>query len=100
VADHDPLRELREEIREFTLLREHPGWKRLERYAAAQREGRINDLLLRVDTKTKEVHYTRGELAGIKLFIEIPATEIARLNSELERAQKEIEENDDENSES
>ena len=92
----DPLRALQEELHEFVSLQRHPGWIRLQRYAAAQREGRVNDLLLRVDTKTKEVHFTRGELAGIKLFTEIPGVEIARLNSEIEHMEKLTEENDDE----
>lgn len=91
----DQVSALQEELRELQSLQDHPGWKRLIRYAAAQKEGRINELLLRPETNEREVHYTRGELAGIKLFTEIPAVEVNRLTAEIEQLQKQIEEDPD-----
>ena len=94
--DPDPLRALQEERHDFVSLQQHRGWKRLQEFVKAQREGRVNDLLLRPETETKEVHFVRGELAGIKLFSEIPSIEVARLTEEIDKRQKLAEEKDDE----
>ena len=97
MEDQTLLRALQEELHEFQSLLEHPGWKRLANYATVQVDGRLNDLILSVETKTKEVHYARGEMAGIRLFSRIPIIEVNRLKEDIQKLTAREEETEHEN---
>lgn len=80
---------LREAQRELSNLANSPGWAKLREGALSQIEGRIESLILSSLKGMDEVleqEYRKGEIAGLKLFLELPAILLGNLEAELKVA--------------
>ena len=58
---------------EMSNLISSPGWKRLIAAAGSQVEGRTNSVILEPTKNPYEQEYLKGEIHGIKAFMQIPS---------------------------
>ncbi len=85
---------LQEQKELWASLQAHAGWKALAALVEEQMSTRINGILFHPLTSNDEVlgeQYVKGEVAAMRLFIELPRLEEERVSEEL---QKEETEND------
>jgi hypothetical protein len=68
IAEARKLKRIMEE------LKAEPGWKKLVEYAEAQTQDRTNRVLLLPTSQPYEQEYMKGEVQGIKIFLNIPDT--------------------------
>ncbi len=88
------LKEAREAADEFKAMLETAGWKRLQAIMDAQQESRRNEILLQPVQDTHAQEYSKGELHGIRLTMDIPKLAI-ELSKDLAARAKELEEDED-----
>ena len=82
----EETRELQEELSRLKALVTTAGWKYLEKIAAAQVEHRRNSYELRPLSSLDETlaqEYQKGEVSGIRLFVQLPSLRISALEEEL-----------------
>lgn len=60
--------------REMELLTSLPGWKSIVQIAKHQLQLRENSVLLKPTSNAFEQEYQKGEIQGIKLFLQYPET--------------------------
>jgi hypothetical protein len=80
------LQDLRGQLYEWTSLIQNPGWKHLAEIAKKQADFRTGQAL-RSPIQITEIlsrEFQIGEAAGIDLFINLPETEISRLQAEID----------------
>ena len=88
------VRELQEELSRLRALKDFAGYKYLLEIADNQIKGRQDALILRPLAKMDDVlsqEYSKGEIAGIRLFRELTDIRIADLEEEIARATQEDE---------
>lgn len=89
----EQLRELQEELSDLRELVGNRGWKRLMRVAQAQvnnRQPYVEAAAGGLDGMIQKEHMT-GELAGIKLFMQLPEIQIGSLQEEIKRLTEDME---------
>lgn len=82
------LRELQEELSELNSLVQHRGFKRLLKIGEEQVKARQESILLVPLKSMKDVlpqEYAKGEISGIKLFMELTKIEIGSLEAEIQQ---------------
>jgi len=99
---NDQPRSLDLAMKERGVLKElvaTPGWKFLMEIAEAQRMVRSNKILLtpRAADEMTIQEFEKGEVAGVLLFMNMPATAIEALSDEIEEWKKVLNLNEEEN---
>lgn len=94
--DENPTEgELRQDLSDFKDLVESRGWLKLMSVVEAQREARGNFVYQPItQEKVLEQEFTKGEMAGIKLFMQMPHDLIESMRNEIEQFNQ-ARENDD-----
>lgn len=82
------VEEARKALLELRDLVATDGWKRLEKIAKAQIEGRRNEILLQPTENVMQQEYKKGEAQGIQLFMSFPTLMIEENKAVLEVAKK------------
>lgn len=99
--EEDPkvqVRELQEVLSDLNALVESRGWKRLQKITAAQIETRRNGYEakpLKSLDETLEQEFLKGEVVGIRTFIQLPYDEIEDLQTQIAELLKENEDVED-----
>ena len=84
----EQLKEAREAANEFKEMMETAGWQRLKKIMDTQIEGRQNEILLQPVQDTHAQEYSKGELHGIRLTMDIPRLAIELSKDLTEQARK------------
>jgi len=90
----EQLKEAREAANEFKEMMETAGWQRLKKIMDMQIEGRQNEILLQPVQDTHAQEYSKGELHGIRLTMDIPRLAI-ELSKDLTEQARKLEEDGD-----
>lgn len=81
MADELP-EDLREQLSDLSQLLRSRGWARLHSIAEAQAKNRTAQVLGPGGGDAKE--YMKGEIAGIRLFMQLPETALENIKQQLE----------------
>ena len=87
------IRDLQEERSNLVSLRDHKGYKWLLELAAAQVKGREPALFTPLDSilDMPKSEFLKGEISGIRLFMQIVSIRIEILEEEIGRQLEELE---------
>ena len=84
--EEEPQDSLRDQISDLSQLVRSRGWARLASIAEAQAKTRTANVLSAGGGDEKE--FQKGEIAGIRLFMQLPETALANLKQQLEEEQR------------
>ena len=84
----EQVEEARVALLELQEMIKTPGWKRLQKIADTQIEGRRNEVLLQPTTDAYAQEYMKGEINGMATVIKMPAMLVEQNKELLEIARK------------
>lgn len=79
---------LQDDLRDMAALIEHRGWKKLMEYADQQIRGRTDEVILtpcKGMDAAMEQEFSKGEIAGIRLFCTFPEAVAGDLREQLKK---------------
>lgn len=87
------LREMQEEFNKLSSLVEHAGWKHLQKIAEGQCKNREPEVFRASDGigALLKKEFNCGEVAGIRLFMQLPGIALESLKQELDEAEESLE---------
>ncbi|UCE50136.1 MAG: hypothetical protein JSW47_08235 [Phycisphaerales bacterium] len=86
------LREMQEEYSNFKMLIDNVGWDRLMIVAEKQIENRMPSALDKTESLLSILtnEYEKGEIAGIRLFMQLPGIAIEQIKADIEKIEREL----------